>query len=421
MELLTLTIPTEAPSAHSWPRVRALASIPPPAAPGLRARWWRPAPGGLLARYLFDDADALGAFERSGRAADAELSGLAGLTGLAGARARRESVDEATIDTAFDRPVLVVCAPRTGSTMLADLLARSRDLWTAEGELQGIIDGIPGLDLPSRGHRSQVLDERDATPAIARTLRACLLAELRDHRGRRRLDLPVPQRPARLRLLDKTVENALRLPFLLRVFPDAQLVLLWRDLRPNLSSMVEAWGSPGFVSIPSLPGWPGERWCFVLPEGWRERAGASPTQLAAFQWRSIHEAILDALEGLPRDRWTTARYADLIADPGATARRLCRFMDVDAAGCSELAARGPLPPSPTMLSPPSPIKWRSNRAFDPAVAASLQPLAGRIRHLAAGAAAPVLRASQPSRTRLACFVESLPAEPLPASARVSPS
>ena len=46
---------------------------------------------------------------------------------------------------------------------------------------------------------------------------------------------------SRVRMLEKTPKNSLRVPFLARVFPEARFIYLYRDPRQVLSSMIEAW------------------------------------------------------------------------------------------------------------------------------------------------------------------------------------
>ncbi|MBK7216095.1 MAG: sulfotransferase [Candidatus Promineofilum sp.] len=47
-----------------------------------------------------------------------------------------------------------------------------------------------------------------------------------------------------IRLLEKTPENCLRLPFLQALFPDARVLFLVRDGRANVHSLLEGWRQP---------------------------------------------------------------------------------------------------------------------------------------------------------------------------------
>ncbi len=65
------------------------------------------------------------------------------------------------------------------------------------------------------------------------------------------------QRPDRIRRLEKTPKNALRIPFFEQIFPDARYIFLWRDPRENLSSIIEAWRSGRWKTYNGLPGFDG--------------------------------------------------------------------------------------------------------------------------------------------------------------------
>lgn len=401
--LACLTLRVGTPSVRpDWLSMRRLAMQRPPRIPRLRARFWRAARGAVIGRYLFDGrvarADtrlALREFERAVRP----------LRSRGPVAERFDRLPCAS--TLFDRPVFILSAPRAGSTLLYELLAQCDALWSLDDEMQRLIDGIPALHLANRGYRSQVLNETDADSRTAALLRSCLVTEIQSAAGTALLQQAPRRRPARIRLLEKTPENALRIPFLKRIFPDARFIYLHRDLRQNVSSIIEAWKQPGFVSIPTLPGWPREHWCFLLPERWHEFASRSLCQIAAYQWGAANQAIIEGLEAIPREQWTTVSYAQLLADPAGEITRLCRFMGVEPGTRLTAAAARSLPLSPTTLSPPSPIKWKSNRDFDPAMVKPLQPLAGRIRDLGAHAAPPVNRSLHRTTTRFACFVDQL--------------
>ena len=84
----------------------------------------------------------------------------------------------------------------------------------------------------------------DATPAIARELRERFLAALHDREQR------APPPGQRIRMLEKTPKNSLRIPFLAAVFPEARFIYLHRDPREVLASMMEAWT---IRTLPYLP------------------------------------------------------------------------------------------------------------------------------------------------------------------------
>jgi sulfotransferase family protein/aspartyl/asparaginyl beta-hydroxylase len=146
----------------------------------------------------------------------------------------------------FDRPVFIVSPPRSGSTLLFETLAAAPDVFTIGDESHQLIEGIPGLAPGQGNHDSNRLLAADATPAVAASLRERFLRELHDRDGR----APVADS---LRMLEKTPKNALRVPFLAAVFPEARFIYLHRDPRQVLGSMIEGWQSGRFATYPKLP------------------------------------------------------------------------------------------------------------------------------------------------------------------------
>lgn len=227
-------------------------------------------------------------------------------------------------DYQFDRPVFIVSPPRSGSSLLFETLAQSPSAWTIGGESHGIIEGKTAfgvLGAAARGYVSNRLEADDATPEV--------IAALRERFRRRAFDRRGERMPGRIRLLEKTPKNALRIPFLAKVFPDALFVYLYRDPREVLASMMEAWESGGFRTYPELPGWKGLPWSMVLTPGWRELIDQPLPDIVSAQWRTVTEIMLDDLAALPSDRWIATRYDRLLADPDAEIRKVCAALDFE--------------------------------------------------------------------------------------------
>ena len=124
---------------------------------------------------------------------------------------------------------------------------------------------------------------------------------------------------------------------------------------------MEAWRAGRWITYPQLPGRDGP-WSLLLPPGWQQLHDAPLEAIAANQWLAANQMALDELEKLPRQRWTSISFAQLLSDPAATIRGLCDFlgMEFDAALAARTAA--PLPPSRYTHTPPAPDKWRHNEA-----------------------------------------------------------
>jgi len=278
---------------------------------------------------------------------------------------------EARQPPVLERPVIVLSAPRAGSTLLFETLAQAAGLYTIGGESHQLIESIAALR-PGRGVvNSNRLSRRDATSAIVAELRQRFAGRLRDRDGQ------APAGGARARLLEKTPKNALRVPFLLEIFPDAQFIVLHREPRANLSSMMEAWRGKGWITYRQLPGWPGP-WSLLLPPGYERLQGKPLEEIVAFQWRAANEAILDDLEAIARERWTAVRYEDLARDPRAVIAKLMEFIGLAMDARLEAYLSRPLPPSRYTQTKPNPDKWKKNVAEVERVLPSLAAVAARV-------------------------------------------
>lgn len=275
------------------------------------------------------------------------------------ARSATTPFDDDAIASRLERPVIVLSAPRAGSTLLFEQLARADGFFTVGGESHGIFRAFPELRAENAALDSGRLDASHATEAIKTSLRRCFVALLRDHHGQPYVRLPPEQQPAEVTLLEKTPRNALNVPFLTEVFPDARFVFLHRDARQNVASLIEAWTvglqTGRFVTFRDLPGWDRPGWCFLLPPGWRSLVGKSLAEIAAFQWCETNRIVLDDLGALPRDRWCALSYDALVSDPAAAMQKICAFAGVTAPA---VPADGELPLSRTTLTPPDNNKWR---------------------------------------------------------------
>ncbi|HOX72039.1 MAG TPA: sulfotransferase [Dokdonella sp.] len=281
----------------------------------------------------------------------AESPGGESRTVTAATQPRVESnPDRTPVDPAgrrFDRPVIILSSPRSGSTLLFETLMRAPGLHTVGGESHVQIEGLDELHPAARNFDSNRLDADAATPELIERLRERFEAGLRDRDGGRPPTGPI-------RLLEKTPKNALRIPFLRKVFPDAHFVYLYRDPREVLSSMIEAWTSGNFRTYPRLPGWQGPAWSLVLVPGWREWSGRPLPEIVARQWEATTRILLDDLAAVTGERVHRIRYDRFLADPQAQVRRLCN--ELDLAWDLELEAH--LPHSRYTMSAPAPEKWR---------------------------------------------------------------
>ena len=252
-----------------------------------------------------------------------------------------------SVDDRFDRPIFIISTPRSGSSLLFETLAQAPDLFTIGRESHQLIEGLAPFTPAARGWESNRLTAADAQNSAASDLAQAFYGHLKDRDGR----------PAagRVRMLEKTPKNALRVPFLDAIWPDGLFVYLYRDPRQTLSSMMEAWRAGGFRTYARLPGWQGPPWSMVLVPGWERLNGLPLPNIVAEQWKRTTEALLDDLERLPRGRLRTAVYSEFVADPQRSIQVLAASLDL---GWDRTLGQN-LPLSRHTVSRPKADKWRA--------------------------------------------------------------
>jgi hypothetical protein len=260
----------------------------------------------------------------------------------------------------FDRPLFIVSAPRAGSTLLFETLSKFDRVWTMGFENHGIETDIPYLHPETRNYESNRLT--DAPPDIIAAVRRWFARQLKNRAGELFLNTEENERLRAVRFLEKTPKNALRIPFLKKVFPNALFIFLYRDPRQNISSMLEGWRSKRFLAYRDMPGWPYREWRFLLPPGWQTLAERPLAEIAAHQWCMANQYILDDLAALPRREWCFVTYKLLIEQPAETIRRIIAFAGLDWDEQAEASVSGNLPLSSMVISPPSADKWRRHEA-----------------------------------------------------------
>lgn len=221
-------------------------------------------------------------------------------------------------------PVVIVAPPRSGGGLLAALLDQSTSLVPGPLSLGHPIDDIDELSAKARSTHRLVADDATAWDYGPQTS-----------------------------VVEWSPRLGLRLAFLAATIPDARFVVMMRRPIPTISSLMRAWQSGRFVTMPDLDGWWGEPWSFGLVPGWRDLIGYPPAEVAARQWASYVAAILDDLEGVAPARWIGASYERLVHQPEHEVNRITDWLGMD-----RIDVRGTLPLSAGTLTPPDPRKWQ---------------------------------------------------------------
>ena len=194
-------------------------------------------------------------------------------------------------------PVFIVGAPRSGTTLLLQVLA-AQPQFTRSFEPFRIWQQVFGRR-PDDAFRG-------ALPARQQMkLRTEFFAQLE------------PDRPV---LLAKDPRDSLRVDVLRRVFPTGRFIHIVRDGRDVIASIIKAFEKGGIYHVE--PGW-----AHVRFPGYRDMFNDPHHRKAAHMWRICVETVVKDLEQLPADKRATIRYEDLLARPEEEATKLMRLID----------------------------------------------------------------------------------------------
>jgi hypothetical protein len=305
-------------------------------------------------------------------------------------------------------PVVLIGCPRSGTTLLFNILSEVPQLWSIGYESKAIIEryhapavknwesgALEAADLTgaSRAYMLREFERQAASGSFwqqVNRLRSRLtgnkLYRAIKRRGRSEaagaaVSSALPQQGleairrwvrlcnrlnpphAPIRLLEKTPENCLRLPFLAALFPDLRVIYLTRDGRANVHSLMEGWRQPHLFPGYPVPGGvqiPGDRrgrWAFTLIPGWQALRDRPLEEVCAWQWVKCNEAVLQHRDHKEnRIPYWTIRYEDLVANPGQVLSHLAEFLELPYAGVLSRSAVSL--PQVNAVSEPDPEKWR---------------------------------------------------------------
>jgi protein-tyrosine sulfotransferase len=210
-------------------------------------------------------------------------------------------------------PVFVLCSARSGSTLLRFLLDAHPDLACPPetnlpvlcGQLAAVWSLIEGMPLPRE--RGDELHELPAIPEAAigglRQTMNLMIGSLLMRRGKKRY-------------CDKSLGTAKFADLLLRVYPDAKFLCLYRHPMDVIASAIEAcpWGLHGYGFEPYIAATPGNM-VLALARYWTDSTAAAL-------------ATEDRLPGACH----RVRYEDLVTNPGGIAEEIFSFLGVTSPG-----------------------------------------------------------------------------------------
>lgn len=224
-----------------------------------------------------------------------------------------------SIDQYLQQPVIVVGAPRSGTTFLGTLLSQHPAL---------AFVGEPRLTWRyGNDGKSDMLRAADARPNVRQHIRSVFGGAVRD--------------AGRQRLLEKHPSNSLRMEFVDAVLPGCLFIHIIRDGVESVISMQQYWNqhSSGVnpqkllqrlreAKLRQLPYYAGELARRLLPSGkfkghlWGPRIPGLETlvkeldvvDITCMQWRMCVEAACHYGRQLPSDRYFECRLEDMSPD-----------------------------------------------------------------------------------------------------------
>ena len=234
----------------------------------------------------------------------------------------------ALMPTNIQRPVFVIAPPRSGSTLLFNILAgfdeftcfehrEAEHLWWRAypyAKRPDVCDQILPAEFGiARRRRVQVMMRTEAVTA---------------RRGVGYLSGLTSLDP--IRYLDKTISNCFHLELLSEMFPDLTYVFLVRDPRASIASMIEGWpdlerfGKAALTPYLKAANGSLSHWTYPAPPGWRSAARCDVPQVCAWSWVQHVDRIAERIQ---QGDGTLLRYEDLVADPLATVMQLAEALE----------------------------------------------------------------------------------------------
>ncbi len=206
----------------------------------------------------------------------------------------------------MERPVFVLCGARSGSTLLRFILDAHPDLaCPPETNIPGLCAQLATVWSLIEG--APLSQERDAEPPA--------IPDAAITGVRRTVDLMIGSyltRRGGKRYCDKSLSTARFTSLLLRVYPEAKFLCLYRHPMDMIASGIEAcpWGLRGYGFDPYIAASPGNI-VLALARYWNDNAAT----------------ILAAEETFPA-ACRRVRYEDLVTDAEGTARGIFEFLGV---------------------------------------------------------------------------------------------
>lgn len=263
------------------------------------------------------------------------------------------------------KPIVILGAPRSGTTILQRCLSIHPDIWHLPTESHQILEGpfhprkkgydsnrelAEGLD-KTQIARLQVAFYREAinlNRVLLRPDRLFMSYEAFHGRVVQRLvtlalgKLSCLGKPSQIRMVEKTPKNTLRIPLLERIFPDAYYVWVKRDAAATIDSLISGWYAfdhfgpfkrKHFATYPiahslDLQDYDYRWWNFALVPGWQDLKGTTVADVASWQYFQCTSYIVQDLQAINAKKIFEIKYERFTETPVETLHKILEWADL---------------------------------------------------------------------------------------------
>jgi hypothetical protein len=274
------------------------------------------------------------------------------------------------VNVQIKKPVIIIGAPRSGTSLLLTVLSNSKELWSqyretidiwerfySFSEIEFKNDQLTESDL-NTSNKEFLLNEFHKFTFnnyyLGSFVRQYSLNNevLLDFIGQENLifkSLFVQN----YRIIEKSPKTCFRIPFINKLFPDCKFIFLKRDGRSNINSLIEGWKRSEKYRRKEV-----KNWSFILPPEWENYRKHSVEEIAAFQWAESNKAAMNSLNSIEDKRKYILKYEDLIENPAKYIKEMADFIDIPL--CSGLNKFSKKLPEVNYISKPDKEKWKKN-------------------------------------------------------------
>ncbi|MCW8877225.1 MAG: sulfotransferase [Kangiellaceae bacterium] len=264
----------------------------------------------------------------------------------------------------FNKPIFIIGAPRSGTSLFQKIIRSHPDVWSLPSESDMIWDTFchPSLN----DWKSEVALAEDVTEQAKEKIKSMFDEYLmpasfwqkvdntgfiwgfKRSRKIRKLLRPIykqlfpifkraiTRHQKQKRILDKTASNCFRLSYINEIFPDAKIIYPIRDGRNSINSLINGWKNPTRFFTYDVPmeldikGYEHQGWKFMLPPNWQNYVTSKLEDVCAFQWLSCHSALqLEINKPKYKDRIKIMKLEDLTNSPEEYIVKILEFLELD--------------------------------------------------------------------------------------------